>query len=169
MIGTPGGGKTTLLYRLFLGETITTIPTYGFNIERINIEGFNVTIWDIGGNWYNRGLLWRHYSEGSVGIISVVDSTDEFQFEEAKDRLWRVYEEYGDEQLGGSVLLVYANKQDCLHAMSVAEMRDRLELETRAGGRRWHIQGCTATTGAGLTEGMEWMVAQLKSKTWHHA
>ena len=33
MAGFDGAGKTTILYRLKLGETIKTIPTIGFNVE----------------------------------------------------------------------------------------------------------------------------------------
>ena len=33
MVGLDGAGKTTILYRLKLGETITPIPTIGFNVE----------------------------------------------------------------------------------------------------------------------------------------
>lgn len=33
MIGLAGGGKTTVLYEMKLGELVTTIPTIGFNVE----------------------------------------------------------------------------------------------------------------------------------------
>ncbi|KAM3449914.1 hypothetical protein MY3296_006524 [Beauveria thailandica] len=41
-------GKTTLLYRWLIGETITTMPTIGFNVETINHPaGYAFTVWDV--------------------------------------------------------------------------------------------------------------------------
>ncbi|KAG0365976.1 hypothetical protein BGX24_003889, partial [Mortierella sp. AD032] len=124
LVGAPAGGKTTALYRLKLNETVTTIPTYGVNAEVLNtIEGVEFTVWDFGGSQHSQGLLWHRYVAWTHGIIFVVDSSsDEPQIDEARDRLWRFYEEYG-ELLQGSVLLVLANKQDRRDAMSVAEHR----------------------------------------------
>lgn len=36
LLGPGDAGKTTLLYRLVLGETVTTIPTMGFHCEYRN-------------------------------------------------------------------------------------------------------------------------------------
>jgi GTPase SAR1 family protein len=33
MLGLDAAGKTTILYKLKLGETVTTIPTIGFNVS----------------------------------------------------------------------------------------------------------------------------------------
>ena len=33
VVGLDAAGKTTLLYKLKLGEVVTTIPTIGFNVE----------------------------------------------------------------------------------------------------------------------------------------
>ena len=35
MIGLDAAGKTTILYKLKLGEVVTTIPTIGFNVETV--------------------------------------------------------------------------------------------------------------------------------------
>lgn len=164
MVGPAAGGKTTILYQLKLGETVTTIPTTGFNVEVLTpILGVEFTVWEVGGYWNHRGGLWRHYVQGTDAVICVVDSSDMEQVEEARNTLWRMYEEF-DEQLRESALLVFANKQECLHAMTVTEVRDRLELETRAGRRRWHIRGCVAKAGEGLLEGMEWLATQSRHR-----
>jgi ADP-ribosylation factor protein 1 len=47
-IGLDASGKTTILYKLKLGEVVTTIPTIGFNVETVQIAGLNRTIWDRG-------------------------------------------------------------------------------------------------------------------------
>lgn len=35
MLGLDGGGKTTLMYKLKLGEVVSSVPTIGFNVETI--------------------------------------------------------------------------------------------------------------------------------------
>lgn len=161
MVGPSGGGKTTVLYRLKTGETVTTIPTTGFNVETLTaIQGVEFTVWDVGGNWNYHGGLWRHYVQGTDAVICVVDSSDVHQIDQARNSLWRLYEEHAT-VLRDSVLLVFANKQDCLGAVTVREVKDRLGLEVQSEGRRWHIRGSVATTGDGLMEGMEWMATQF--------
>jgi GTPase SAR1 family protein len=49
MLGLDGVGKTVILYKLKIGELITSIPTIGFNIETIEHRNFPIDIWDIGG------------------------------------------------------------------------------------------------------------------------
>jgi len=48
VLGLVAAGKTTVLYRLNLGETVTTIPTIGFNVEKVKYKNINFTCWDIG-------------------------------------------------------------------------------------------------------------------------
>ena len=36
MVGLDAAGKTTVLYKLKLGEIVTTIPTIGFNVGTIS-------------------------------------------------------------------------------------------------------------------------------------
>lgn len=42
-------GKTTILYKMKLGEVVTTIPTIGFNVETVEFKDCNFTAWDVGG------------------------------------------------------------------------------------------------------------------------
>ena len=60
MLGFDGAGKTTTLYKLKLGEVVTTIPTIGFNVEDFKYKNVNFTFWDVGGSDKIRAL-WRHY------------------------------------------------------------------------------------------------------------
>ena len=39
MVGLDAAGKTTILYKLKLGEVVTTIPTIGFNVETVRSPG----------------------------------------------------------------------------------------------------------------------------------
>ena len=53
LLGLDAAGKTTILYQLKLGETVSTIPTIGFNVETVERKNINFTMWDVGGqdNW----------------------------------------------------------------------------------------------------------------------
>ena len=49
MNGLDAAGKTTILYKLKLGEVVVTIPTIGFNVENLSYKNFQITAWDLGG------------------------------------------------------------------------------------------------------------------------
>lgn len=75
MVGLDAAGKTTILYKLKLGEIVTTIPTIGFNVETVEYKNICFTVWDVGGQDKIRPL-WRHYFQNTQGLIFVVDSND---------------------------------------------------------------------------------------------
>ncbi|OMJ10358.1 ADP-ribosylation factor, partial [Smittium culicis] len=75
MVGLDAAGKTTILYKLKLGEIVTTIPTIGFNVETVEYKNINFTVWDVGGQDKIRPL-WRYYFQNTQGIIFVIDSND---------------------------------------------------------------------------------------------
>ena len=86
MVGLDAAGKTTILYKLKLGEIVTTIPTIGFNVETVEYKNISFTVWDVGGQDKIRPL-WRHYFQNTQGLIFVVDSNDRERVQEAKDEL----------------------------------------------------------------------------------
>lgn len=60
-------GKTTILYKIKLNETVATIPTIGFNVETVSpSKGVSFTVWDVGGQDRIRPL-WRHYFQNTEG------------------------------------------------------------------------------------------------------
>ena len=59
MVGLDAAGKTTILYKLKLGEVVTTIPTIGFNVETVEYKNISFTVWDVGGQDKIRPL-WRY-------------------------------------------------------------------------------------------------------------
>ena len=58
-VGLESDEKTTILYKLKLGEYVTTIHTIGFNVETVEYENIDVTVRDVVGQDQIR-LLWRH-------------------------------------------------------------------------------------------------------------
>ena len=114
MVGLDAAGKTTILYKLKLGEVVTTIPTIGFNVETVEYKNISFTVWDVGGQDKIR-LLWRHYYQNTQGLIFVVDSNDRDRVDDAREELHKMLSE---EELREAVLLVFANKQDLPGAMT---------------------------------------------------
>ncbi|BFZ65455.1 hypothetical protein YB2330_006626 [Saitoella coloradoensis] len=159
MVGLDAAGKTTILYKLKLGEIVTTIPTIGFNVETVEYKNISFTVWDVGGQDKIRPL-WRHYFQNTQGIIFVVDSNDRERVTEAREELQRMLNE---DELRDALLLVFANKQDLPNAMSAAEITDKLGLHSLRQ-RLWYIQATCATSGDGLYEGLEWLSTNLRKK-----
>jgi len=159
MVGLDAAGKTTILYKLKLGEIVTTIPTIGFNVETVEYKNINFTVWDVGGQDKIRPL-WRHYFQNTQGLIFVVDSNDRERVNEASEELTKMLNE---DELRDAALLVFANKQDLPNAMSVAEITDKLGLHSLRS-RKWYIQSTCATSGDGLYEGLDWLSNILSSK-----
>ncbi|XP_070774383.1 ADP-ribosylation factor 1 [Enoplosus armatus] len=158
MVGLDAAGKTTILYKLKLGEIVTTIPTIGFNVETVEYKSISFTVWDVGGQDKIRPL-WRHYFQNTQGLIFVVDSNDRERITEAREELMRMLTE---EELRDAVLLVFANKQDLPNAMNAAELTDKMNLHSLRQ-RHWFIQATCATSGNGLYEGLDWLSSQLKN------
>ena len=162
MVGLENAGKTTILYHLKLDEVVSTVPTLGFNVETVSYKNISFTVWDIGGQDKIRNL-WRVYFNGSNGLIFVVDSADRERIDEAKLELQKLLHE---QELSNIILLVFANKQDMPNAMSVSEIREKLDLNSLRD-RPWFVQSSCAVKGQGLYEGLDWMATQIKQrKTW---
>ena len=67
---------------------MTTIPTIGFNVETIDVHGFNMTVWDVGGRSGTRAL-WRHYYQNTQGLVFVLDAHDVERIDDARAELTR--------------------------------------------------------------------------------
>merc|ERR1712202_62710 len=158
MVGLDAAGKTTILYKLKLGEIVTTIPTIGFNVETVEYKNISFTVWDVGGQDKIRPL-WRHYFQNTQGLIFVVDSNDTERTGEARDELARMLSE---DELRDAVLLVFANKQDLPNALKPSELTEKLGLQNMRN-RNWYIQATCATNGEGLYEGLDWLSNSLKN------
>ena len=114
---------------------------------------------DVGGQDKIRPL-WRHYYQNTQGIIYVVDSNDRERVEESALELQKLLRE---DELREAVVLVLANKQDMPNVMAVAEVTDKLGLNSLRN-REWYIQATCAQSGDGLYEGLDWLANALKNK-----
>ncbi|XP_039967988.1 ADP-ribosylation factor-like protein 4A isoform X1 [Bactrocera tryoni] len=79
MLGLDSAGKTTALYRLKFDQYLNTVPTIGFNCEKVQgilgrAKGIQFLVWDVGGQEKLRPL-WRSYTR-IVGDSIVAVTTD---------------------------------------------------------------------------------------------
>lgn len=158
MLGLDAAGKTTILYKLKLNETVSSIPTIGFNVETVTpVKGVTFTVWDVGGQDKIRPL-WKHYFNNTEGLVYVVDSSDRARISESRDELSWILE--SDEMIGVPVV-VLSNKQDLPGALPAADVAGKLGLH-QLRGRNWYIQGTCAVNGDGLFEGMNELAKLVK-------
>lgn len=161
-MSTPGlddSGKTSILYKLKLGEFVATVPTIGFNVEALEYKNIRFTVWDVGGQDTIRPL-WRYYYRNTQALVFVVDSNNKQRIYQARNELHRLLNE---DEPSDATILVFANKQDLPNAMHVSEVAEKLKLHT-ISQRTWHIQGTSAATGHGLDEGLIWLTSNIPNK-----
>ena len=123
----------------------------------MNHDGFKLNVWDIGGQKAIRPY-WRNYFEQTDAMVYVIDSADRKRIEETGLELADLLEE---DKLSGVPVIVLANKQDLVTALSPDKVADGLNLYS-IRDRPWQIQACSAKTGEGLQDGMEWLVKQVR-------
>ncbi|VDP11687.1 unnamed protein product [Onchocerca flexuosa] len=163
ILGLDGAGKTTILYRLQVGEVVTTIPTIGFNVEQVIYKNLKFQVWDLGGQTSIRPY-WRCYYSNTDAIIYVVDSADKDRIGISKQELVSMLERtegtqiptvLQEEELKNAILMVLANKQDIPNCLSLADVHRSLGLDALRT-RTFQIFKTSATKGEGLDEAMEW-------------
>lgn len=86
ILGPEASGKTTLLYKLKLGQVIQTIPSIGFNVEEVEVasavgggEKLRMVCWDLGtgcGGFTHMKKLISMCIEKTNAIVWMMDSSD---------------------------------------------------------------------------------------------
>ncbi|XP_065657634.1 E3 ubiquitin-protein ligase TRIM23 [Hydra vulgaris] len=159
-LGLDNGGKTSILFKLKQNEFVSAITTIGFNVETIEHKSVKFTIWDVGGVQKLRPL-WRHYYLNTQAVIFVIDSTNLERLFEAQEELTKLLAE---KRLQDALILIYANKQDLPSALSLDDLREKIGIHRLCSGRTWTLIGCSAHTGTGLNEGLDWLARQFLSE-----
>jgi ADP-ribosylation factor-like protein 3 len=152
ILGLDNAGKTTILKALSSEDPMAEQgPTQGFNLRSIEVSGKKANFCDLGGQRSLREY-WNDYYSATDCLVFVVDSTDGRRMEEVQSAFKEVVE-----NLPTAPLLVFANKQDLATSKNASEIAELLQL-TEQRTRKWHIQGCSAKTGEGLQEGVQWLL-----------
>ncbi|KAG1753780.1 small monomeric GTPase [Suillus paluster] len=178
MLGLDSAGKTTILYRLQIGEVVSTIPSeyviialwglglmgnnpaIGFNVETVQYKNIKFQVWDLGGQSSIRPY-WRCYFPNTSAIIYVIDSSDHARLTTSRSELLTMLSE---DELNGVPLLVFCNKQDVEGALKPEDISEQLGLAGRETSRPWSVRGSCATEGAGLEDGLDWLVNAIQKK-----
>jgi len=91
-----------------------------------------------------------------------VDSADRRRLRDCRDELGALL---GQEKLAGATILIFANKQDLAGALTCEELAEALDLKSAAFEKRhWQIVPCSAVTGEGLIEGVDFLVQDIASR-----
>lgn len=165
MIGLDSAGKTTILYQMTLKNTVPTVPTIGFNIEKFQVSNVEFSCWDIGGQDKIRPV-WGQYVELSHGMVFVVDICDEERWVEAGEALKNVLENYKNKPV-----LILANKADDPNDPDLPNKKERmlkcLNIENICN--LWEcraVSGIVSTTDNNplvrLVSAFQWMVDSLE-------
>jgi ADP-ribosylation factor related protein 1 len=140
-------------------------------------------VWDVGGQHSLRGL-WQSYYASCHAIVFVIDSTDVGDADIAKMAEGKMsLEDDTDDRLvecrmvledvlqnadaEGVPLLVLANKQDREDSVEVVRIKEgfvRKVFEGEKGGslRDSRVLPCSALTGTGVEEAVEWLRSRVK-------
>lgn len=190
LLGLDNAGKTTLLEQIKASYTanhpsLKTVPTVGQNVATVALPPPNppiyLKIWDVGGQHSLRGL-WQSYYSSCHAIVFVIDSSDvgnasladlgndstrnddTGRLEECRLVLESVLQ---NEEASGVPILVLANKQDredCVEVVRIKEGFVRKVFEGEKGGnvRDSRVLPCSALTGTGVQEAVEWLCSRVR-------
>ncbi|VDO53980.1 unnamed protein product [Haemonchus placei] len=139
LLGLDNAGKTSILKQLSAEEITNVTPTRGFNVKSVVTNGdIRLNVWDIGGQRSIRPF-WSNYFENTDALIYVIDSNDRRRFDETSVELMELLDE---EKLRFGFLFCFF----FFFIFILTEIRDRV----------WQIQGCSALTNEGVSEGIKW-------------
>ena len=159
------------------------MPTVGQNVATVLLPPPNppvyLKIWDVGGQ-HSLRKLWQSYYSSCHAIVFVIDSTDigdadiarlstdagreeeHGRLEECRLVLESVLE---NEEAEGVPLLILANKQDredCVEVVRIKEGLVRKVFEGKGNVRDSRVLPCSALTGTGVQEAVEWLCSRVK-------
>ncbi|KAJ3357025.1 hypothetical protein HDU91_005462, partial [Kappamyces sp. JEL0680] len=161
--------------RLHRKASKTTIPTVGLDIVNFTKSNIQFTAIDMSGTGTARNLWSDSYNSTLAGLIVVIDTSGLQPVAHAADkhRIAILGEEFQSLVAHSPSLacpvLFYANKSDLsngLWAMCCANSRTPAECSAALGlgrikNRPWTIVGCSAQTGEGIEEGIDWLMRSL--------
>ncbi|OBA17600.1 uncharacterized protein OGAPODRAFT_86058 [Ogataea polymorpha] len=162
LLGLDNSGKSTIVKSMLGQDVKETSPTMGFDICTVSYAGFNINIWDIGGQTSLRAF-WFNYFEKTDFLMWVIDSSSLHRLQENFVEFSRVL---GEDRLAGCGVVIMVNKMDLFTG-------DRDELRTeiirilgleRLENHAWQIIFGSAYTGENIRAGLDWIVAEYKTK-----
>jgi small GTP-binding protein len=117
LFGIDFAGKTAILNCLKYGTPKKTKPTLAFNIVSLELEGFELQVWDAPGQ-QNLRKLWNNGFNKARFMIFVLDVADSNRYQEALNEFIKVTNEPDSKSL--PILF-------CFHKMDLLEAQENLE------------------------------------------
>ncbi|XP_068843289.1 ADP-ribosylation factor-related protein 1 isoform X1 [Capricornis sumatraensis] len=137
------------------GRTLRMLQCAKATVGTVDVGKARLMFWDLGGQEELQSLWDKYYAE-CHGVIYVIDSTDEERLSESKQAFEKMVT---SEALDGVPILVLANKQDVETCLSIPDIKTAFsDCASKIGRRDCLTQACSALTGKGVREGIEWMV-----------
>ncbi|PIK55571.1 putative ADP-ribosylation factor-like protein 13B [Apostichopus japonicus] len=167
LVGLDNAGKTTALKGI-QGEPLDDIaPTLGYTYVDLQLDNFDIKVFDLGGGKRIRGI-WKSYYAEVHGVIFVIDASAEDRLTECQETLQMVLNQ---DYVKGKRVLILANKQDKEGALDEIDICDQLDLETMVNQSKCpcRVETCSAIQGSGKTvdkslrEGFRWLLKNISS------
>lgn len=126
----------------------------------MDVGPLRLVVWDLGGQAPLRAI-WPQYYRDAHALVFVVDSgCDAGRLSEAAAELAHAV---AHPALRGAPVLVLANKQDAPSARPAAQVAAAVAPPGLAAQcAALCVQPCVATTGQGVTEGLQWLVDAIQ-------
>ena len=157
VLGLHNSGKTFIIFRLFNANSNPPPETSPFHKEKLQYQGKILTLFESPG--IEKLIpLWKHYIESSIGLIFVIDCSekDKKKYQKSKEVLHDLIKKNSKPNFP---VLVFLNKKD-LENFDDFEMKKFLDLDSFDGIDSM-LFCCSAKTGEGLWEGIEWLSKRI--------
>jgi ADP-ribosylation factor-like protein 2 len=160
VLGLDNSGKSSIVCKFQGYDNMNEIsPTLGFQIYTSSYMKYKLNIWDVGGQDTIRSY-WKNYYEHTDGIIWVIDAADKRRLQDTYMELHKLLQQ---EKLAGASLLIFANKNDLPGSVTSQYIAEILELQ-KIQKRHYHIESCSAVTGDGLKDGIDWLIKDIANR-----
>lgn len=158
--GLANAGKTSIINYLMYGETKSTIPTMGVNINQIDFPNLHLKIFDLGGQISFRSF-WTQINEKSDAVVYIVDGSDKSNFEESREVFHKVVETQINQEIPVLVLLNKADLPECMPRSDFIQQFGLIELKSVIN---WAVYKTSAKSGKGLVEAFTYFIHLLEKK-----
>ena len=152
MLGLDNAGKTTVLNTLAQGNNYEIAPTRGFNVQSLKTKDLTLQVHDVGGQ-ASTWRLWPSFLTNVDVLVFVIDSSDRSRLHEVARAMKFLLT---NDKLSGIPMLLWANKQDLLNAMTPSEIVHSLDLQL-IKDRSFQVIGCSTRDKVGLADGVDWI------------
>ena len=132
-------------------------------IRLINCEAFNGKTFFLDTRNVTN-IVYNQYIDSFDGCIFVIDSNNRDDIISYKYELFKINIFSRTKTVNKDMpILVFANKQDLITAISVNEIIELIGIK-HIVNRKWKVQGCSGLYGIGIEEGIEWLLKAIKGE-----